>query len=163
MKRQGLHPQDWMITKVPVIPPAFRPVSRMGDVALVSDLNELYKDVIENAKNFEDLRKDVDDSGLVDERLNIYNSVKAAYGLGQPITPENAAKGVKGAIRQIIGSRPKFGMFQSKVLSKPVGGVSRGVITPDPNLDMDQCGIPESMAWPMPLPRESGWAATMWM
>lgn len=152
MKKQGLHPQDWMISKVPVIPPAFRPVSKMGDVALVSDLNELYKDVIENAKNFEDLRKDVDDEGLVDERLNIYNSVKAAYGLGQPITPENEAKGVKGAIRQIIGNRPKFGQFQSKVLSKPVGGVSRGVITPDPNLDMDQCGIPENMAWPMYKP-----------
>lgn len=147
MKQQGLKPQDWMVSKVPVLPPAFRPVSKMGDVALVSDMNELYKDIIENAKNFEDLRKDVSDDGLADERLNIYNSVKAAYGLGEPITPENAAKGVKGAIRQVIGSRPKFGMFQNKVLSKAVNGVARGVISPDKNLDMDQCGIPEVMAW----------------
>lgn len=152
MKKQGLEPQDWMISRVPVIPPAFRPVSKMGDVALVSDLNELYKDVIENAKNFEELRKDVDDDGLVDERLNIYNSVKAAYGLGQPITPENAAKGVKGAIRQVIGSRPKFGQFQSKVISKPVGDVSRGVVTPEPNYDMDQVGLPADMAWSMYKP-----------
>ena len=152
MKQQGLKPQDWMVSKVPVLPPAFRPVSKMGDVALVSDMNELYKDIIENAKNFEDLRKDVSDDGLADERLNIYNSVKAAYGLGEPITPENAAKGVKGAIRQVIGSRPKFGMFQNKVLSKAVNGVSRGVITPDKNLDMDQCGVPEVMAWPMYKP-----------
>ena len=147
MKKQGLAPQDWMIQNVPVIPPIFRPVSKMGDVALVSDLNELYKDVIENAKNFEDLRKDVDDDGLVDERMNIYNSVKAAYGLGQPINPENAAKGVKGAIRQVIGNRPKFGMFQSKVISKPVGDVARGVVTPEPNYDMDQIGLPADMAW----------------
>ncbi len=147
MKKQGLHPQDWMIQNVPVIPPIFRPVSKMGDVALVSDLNELYKDVIENAKNFEDLRKDVDDDGLIDERMNIYNSVKAAYGLGQPINPENAAKGVKGAIRQVIGNRPKFGMFQSKVISKPVGDVARGVVTPEPNYDMDQIGLPADMAW----------------
>ena len=152
MKKQGLHPQDWMIQNVPVIPPIFRPVSKMGDVALVSDLNELYKDVIENAKNFEDLRKDVDDEGLVDERMNIYNSVKAAYGLGQPINPENAAKGVKGAIRQVIGNRPKFGMFQSKVISKPVGDVSRGVVTPEPNYDMDQVGLPADMAWSMYKP-----------
>lgn len=147
MKKQGLSPSDWMISNVPVIPPIFRPVSKMGDVALVSDLNRLYKDVIENVHNFNDLKGDVDDDGLVDERLNIYGSVKAAYGLGQPITPENAAKGVKGAIRQVMGNRPKFGMFQSKVLSKPVGGVSRGVTAADPNLDMDQLGMPEDMAW----------------
>ena len=147
MKKQGLSPADWMVSKVPVIPPAFRPVSKMGDVALVSDMNRLYKDVIENCRNFSLLKGDMDDAGLADERLNIYESVKAAYGLGQPITPENAAKGVKGALRQVMGSRPKFGMYQSRVLSKPVGGVSRGVITPDPNLDMDQAGIPEDMAW----------------
>jgi hypothetical protein len=152
MKEQGLKPQDWMVSKVPVLPPAFRPVSKMGDVALVSDMNELYKDILENAKNFEELRKDVSDDGLADERLDIYNSVKAAYGLGEPITPENAAKGIKGAIKQVIGSRPKFGMFQSKVTSKAVNGVARGVITPDKNLDMDQCGVPEVMAWPMYKP-----------
>lgn len=152
MKKQGLKPQDWMISKVPVIPPMFRPVSKMGDVALTSDLNKLYKDVIENANHFKELRKELSDDGLADERLDIYNSVKAAYGLGQPITPENAAKGVKGALRQVIGNRPKFGMYQNKVLSKTVEGVSRGVITPDPNLDMDQCGIPEDMAWPMYKP-----------
>lgn len=152
MKKQGLKPSDWMISKVPVLPPTFRPVSKMGDVALVSDMNELYKDIIENSKNFEDLRKEVDDSALADERLNIYNSVKAAYGLGESISPENAAKGIKGAIKQVIGSRPKHGLFQSKVLSKAVDGVSRGVISPDMNLDMDQCGIPETMAWPMYKP-----------
>lgn len=152
MKEQGLKPQDWMVSKVPVIPPAFRPVSKMGDVALVSDLNDLYKDVIENAKNFEELRKDVSDEGLADERLDIYRSVKAAYGLGEPITPENAAKGVKGALKQVIGSRPKFGMGQAKVFSKTVNGVARGVVTPDKNLDMDQLGLPEDMAWPIYKP-----------
>ena len=147
MKKQGLHPQDWMISKIPVLPPAFRPVSKMGDVALVSDMNRLYKDVIDNAENFNELKKDLSDSSLADERLNIYNSVKAAYGLGQPITPENQAKGVKGAIRQVIGTSPKFGQFQSKVLSKTVDTVGRGVTVADPNLDMDQLGLPEKMAW----------------
>jgi DNA-directed RNA polymerase beta subunit len=152
MKEQGLSPQDWMVSKVPVIPPAFRPVSKMGDVALVSDMNDLYKDIIENANNFRELKKDVSDEGVADERINIYNSVKAAYGLGQPITPENAAKGVKGALRQVIGSSPKFGQFQSKVLSKTLDNVGRGVVTPDPNLDMNQVGVPENMAWEMYKP-----------
>lgn len=152
MKEQGLEPKDWMISKVPVLPPSFRPVSKMGDVALVSDMNELYKDVIENANNFKDLKKDLSDDGMADERLNIYNSVKAVYGLGQPITPENQAKGVKGAIRQVIGSSPKFGQFQSKVISKTLDTVGRGVTIADPNLDMDEIGIPEKMAWEMYKP-----------
>jgi DNA-directed RNA polymerase beta' subunit len=147
MKEQGATPQDWMISKVPVLPPKFRPISRMGDVALVSDLNELYRDVIENANSYTELHKELGDEGTHDERLNIYNSVKAAFGLGQSITPEGQAKNIKGAIRQVVGDNPKFGMAQSKVLSKTVDIVGRGVVTPDPDLDMDQVGIPEKAAW----------------
>ena len=152
MKEQELSPQDWMIGKVPVIPPKFRPASKLGDVVMVADINDLYKEVIENANLFKDMHKDLPDSATTDERLNIYKSVKAAYGLGESITPEGQAKGLKGAIRQIIGTSPKFGMFQRKVISKTVDTVSRGVVTPDPNLDMDQVGIPEESAWQMYRP-----------
>lgn len=146
-KKQGLQPKDWMITKVPVIPPMFRPVAKLGDTALISDINELYRDVIESAGAFSELRKDVPDSGLADERLNVYKAVKAAYGLGDPISPEGQAKKLKGAIRQVIGTSPKTGLWQSKVISKAVDGVGRAVISPEPNYDMDQCGIPEETAW----------------
>lgn len=146
-KAQGVHPSKWMITKVPVLPPMFRPVSRMGDVALSADLNELYRDVIESADAFKELKKDLPDESLADERMNIYGAVKAAYGLGEAITPEGQSKRLKGAIHQVIGDSPKFGMFQSKVISKPVDVIGRGVVTPDPNLDMDQIGIPADSAW----------------
>ena len=146
-KEQGIHPSAWMIQKVPVLPPVFRPVSRMGDVGLISDINELYRDVIESSKSFQTLKPDLPEEELADERLNVYRAVKAAYGLGDPITPEGQSKRLKGAVRQVIGDSPKFGMWQSKVLSKPVDAVGRGVITPDPNLNMDQMGIPEDSAW----------------
>lgn len=146
-KQQGIHPSQWMISKVPVIPPMFRPISKMGDVALSADLNELYRDVIESSKAYSDLRGQVDDDSLADERLNVYAAVKAAYGLGEAITPEGQSRRLKGAIRQVIGHSAKHGMFQSKVISKPVGTVGRGVTTPDPNLDMDQVGIPADTAW----------------
>lgn len=146
-KKQGIEPKDWMISKVPVIPPMFRPIAKVGDTALVSDINELYRDVIESADAFRQLKADVPDSGLAEERLNVYNSVKAAYGLGEPISPEGQAKRLKGAIRQVIGTSPKLGLWQSKVISKAVDGVGRAVISPEPNYDMDQCGIPENEAW----------------
>jgi len=146
-KKNGIHPSKWVISKVPVLPPVFRPVSKMGDVALVADLNELYRDVIESSSAFRELKKDLPDSALDAERLNIYGAVKAAYGLGEPITPEGQSKRLKGAIRQVVGTSPKTGMAQSKVFSKPVDVVGRGVAAPDPNLDMDQVGIPEDAAW----------------
>lgn len=151
-KEMGKKPEDWMITRVPVLPPMFRPVAKMGDVALVPDMNELYKDLIEMKDNYEALAKELPASALADERLAVYGAVKAAYGLGGPITAEGQAKNLKGAIRQVIGSIPKFGMFQSKVISKTQDNVGRSVTIPDKNLDMDQIGIPEDMAWTMYKP-----------
>lgn len=146
-KKQGIHPSDWMISKVPVIPPVFRPIARMGDMALKTDLNELYRDLIEVNKSIGDLRKDMPESALAQEKLNLYDATAAAYGLGDPITSEGQSRRVKGAISQIIGTNPKWGQFQSKVISKTVSGVGRGTAAPDPNLDMDSLGIPEDSAW----------------
>lgn len=151
-KEMGKKPEEWMITKVPVLPPMFRPVARMGDVALIPDMNELYKDLIEMKGNYEALSKELPASALADERLAVYGAVKAAYGLGDPITAEGQAKNLKGAIRQVIGTIPKFGMYQSKVISKTQDAVGRSVTIPDKNLDMDQIGIPEEMAWEMYKP-----------
>ena len=117
-KEQGIHPSQWMISKVPVLPPKFRPVSRMGDVALSADLNELYRDVIESSKTYNDLKADLPDSALATERLNIYNAVKAAYGLGDPITPEGQSKRLKGAIHQILGDSPKCYDDATELLTK---------------------------------------------
>lgn len=146
-KEMGKKPEDWMISRVPVIPPMFRPIAKMGDVALVPDMNELYKDIIEMKDNYEALAKELPASALADERLAVYGAVKAAYGLGEPITTEGRAKNLKGAVRQVIGTVPKFGLAQSKVFSKSQDLVGRSVITPNRNLDMDQIGIPEEMAW----------------
>lgn len=146
-KKQGLHPADWVITKVPVLPPMFRPVTRMGDAALQTDLNELYRDLIETNNNINTLRKDLPENELHQEKGNLYDAVTAVYGLGDPITPEGQSKRLKGAIRQVIGTNPKTGLFQSKVLSKTVGNVARGVVTPNPNLDMDSAGLPADTAW----------------
>jgi len=44
-------------------------------------------------------------------------------------------------------SSPKFGMYQRRVLGAAVDTVGRGVITPNPSLNMDQVGLPESKAW----------------
>jgi DNA-directed RNA polymerase subunit beta' len=146
-RKQDINPTDWIIDKVPVIPPAFRPISQVGDMLKASDLNGLYRDVVETNNTIKDLRNDLPEDELADEKIALYKSVTAAFGLGQPITPDGTSKNWKGAIRQVIGNNPKTGMLQSKVLSKTVNFVGRAVASPNPNYDMDTVGIPENKAW----------------
>lgn len=146
-KKQAIPLTDWMITKVPVIPPIFRPVSQMGDVLLVPDLNDLYRDVFEISRNITNLRKDLPEQELAEEKEALYDSVVAAYGIGEPVTEEGRSKRLKGALRQVTGHQAKHGLFQAKVISKTMDVVGRGVVTPDPDLDMDSVGLPEDKAW----------------
>ncbi len=146
-KAAGLHPRDWVLDKVPVLPPAFRPVSVMSGNGqpMISDPNYLYKEVIEAAGNLRDMTGMVDDVG--EERLALYRAFKGVTGLGDPIQPKNQERQVKGLLKYVFGSSPKFGVVQRKLLGSTVDLVGRAVITPNPDLDMDQVGIPESKAW----------------
>lgn len=146
-KKTGVHPKEWMLETVPVLPTKFRPVSQLGEkkLPLIADANYLYKDLLENIGNFKALQGQIDDVG--DERLAVYNSFKAITGLGDPTHPKLVEKNVKGLLRSIFGNSPKFSAFQRQLLSNRVDLVGRGVVVPDPDLDMDSLGIPENQAW----------------
>lgn len=151
-QKQGLPLTDWMLTKIPVLPPIFRPVSKMGDMLMSADINELYRDVIEINNHLKEGKGLLPDSELADAKENLYDGVQAVMGWGEPTTDEGRAKGLKGAIRTIIGNNPKHGLFQSKVISKTMDLVARGTVAPDPDLDMDSIGIPEDKAWQLYKP-----------
>lgn len=115
-KRLGLHPKDWILDKVPVLPPAFRPVSVMGDsgTPLVNDANYLYKELIDSIDNHNKMKQHLGDDDLGAERAAIYDSFKAVTGLGDPVHPKLQEKGVKGILQSVFGSSPKFGCFDSE-------------------------------------------------
>ena len=146
-EKLGLHPREWMLDKIPVLPPAFRPVSVMGATGkpLVADSNYLYKEAFEANQALKDTSQFSNELG--DERSALYKSFKAVTGLGDPVSPKNQERGVKGVLKYIFGDNPKFSIMQRKLLSTTVDVVGRGVITPNPDLDMDQVGLPETKAW----------------
>lgn len=146
-KKLGLHPRDWVLTRVPVLPPAFRPVSVMGSSGrpMVSDPNYLYKELFDANQQLKDMSGLVDDVG--DERLTAYRAFKGITGLGDPTNPKNVERKVKGVLKYVFGDNPKYGVVQRKLLGSTVDTVGRAVITPDPDLDMDTVGLPESKAW----------------
>jgi DNA-directed RNA polymerase beta subunit len=146
--RLGIHPKDWMLDAVPVLPPMFRPVTMMqgGDgMPLVSDANYLYKELLEANDNLSTASELVDDVG--EERLAVYKAFQAVTGLGDPIHPKLQEKKVKGLLAHIFGNSPKTGTVQRRLIGTAVDMVGRGVITPNPDFDMDTVGLPEEAAW----------------
>jgi DNA-directed RNA polymerase subunit beta len=149
-KRLGIHPKDWMLAKVPILPPIFRPVSTIGDtgqIPLIADANSLYKELFDANYIYGELAKQVDSKDLGQERLQVYDAFKAVVGLGDPLGAKSQERGVTGILAQVFGNSPKFGSLQYRLLSGNVDTVGRSVIAPDPNLDMDHVGLPETHAW----------------
>jgi hypothetical protein len=147
LERTGLHPKDWILSAVPVIPPVFRPVSLMAGNRgqLISDPNLLYKELHDANQSLAQLKGTVDD--VSEERLNLYKAFKGVVGLGEPTHPKNLERGVKGLLREVFGSSPKYSYLQQRLLGTTVDLTGRGVIVPNPDLDMDHVGIPETKAW----------------
>jgi len=146
-QKMGLHPGQWMLERVPVLPPKFRPITRMEETGtpLVSDANFLYKELLEANNNLRDMAKEVEDVGQ--EQSATYQAFKAVTGLADPVHPKLQEKQVRGFLKHIFGSSPKFGSVQRRLLSSTVDVVGRAVIAPDPDLDMDSVGLPENRAW----------------
>ena len=147
MKKKKVNPADFLWEDMPVLPPRFRPITDTGNMQMVSDMNYLYKELFSMNSNLKELRNEVGSDLTGKENLALYKMVKAAVGLADPSSTKLQQKNVNGLIRHVLGSNPKFSMFQRKVLSSTVEGVGNAVITPDPAMDMDHVGVPEDMAF----------------
>lgn len=146
-KRLGIHPKDWILNRVPVMPPRFRPVSVMGSkkLPMVSDINYLYKELFDANQALSQLADKTADTG--DEQLSVYKSFKAITGLGEPQQPKNQERQVSGLIKQVIGNSPKYSTVQFKLIGTTTDLVGRGAVVPDADLSLDEIGIPEKQAW----------------
>lgn len=136
---------DLIWTRVPVLPPIFRPISLSGDVIIVPDINALYQEVIEaNDLLTENIKYSTDVS---EERLALYRAIKAVTGLGDPIQVKHRRQDIKGLLRQIRGASVKTNYINRKLLTFLPDMTGRAVITPNPALDIDHMGIPVDQAW----------------
>jgi DNA-directed RNA polymerase subunit beta' len=146
-KANGQNPVDWMISKIPVLPPRFRPVNLLRGTGqpLVDDTNYLYREVFEANQNYRAMKNRVADTHA--ERYSLYSSVKQLMGLTEPTNPKLRDKKVKGILQTIFGSSPKFSTLQRQLIGTTVDNVGRSTLLPNADLDMDEVGLPEERAW----------------
>ena len=138
--------EDMVVSTIPVVPPKYRPIVEMpnGDIS-VSDINEHYRAIIMVNNQLKQINNR---PGLIEEanklKADLYNGLSGAMGFGMGLVEK---PDIKGFATTIAGNNPKYGYYHSRLIKKRQDVSGRAVVGPEPNLDMDQIGIPENMAW----------------
>ncbi len=152
MLHSGVRPEWMFLNRVPVIPPALRPmVALEGGRHASSDLNDLYRRVI-NRNNR--LKKLIDimapDVILRNEKRILQEAVDALidnsirHGGGAYSAMSQAQRRPLKSLSDYLKS--KQGYFRQNLLGKRVDYSGRSVIVIGPELKLDQCGLPKHMA-----------------
>lgn len=148
LKSLGLRPeQAFMLRNVPVLPPKYRPVyPDQSGVIVESPINHLYKNLILVNRALHDAKQLPADEDRQKVRAELYNALQVFQGWAEPT---GARKELMRGIFDLVAStgQPKGGYFQSKLLSKRQDISGRSTIIQNPDLHMDQAGIPKEMAW----------------
>jgi len=149
LQAHKLSPADaYVISKVPVIPPVFRPIQpgvRDPSQLMVADANKLYGQLFDSNKT---LKTTAVESDLGKHRQDLYEKVEELYGTTLPRDPKLQQQKVKGLLASVAGvGTPKGGFFQRKLMRRTQDVSGRGTAVPDSNLGMDEVGIPEPMLW----------------
>ncbi len=148
----GIRPEWLFLTRIPVIPPALRPmVALEGGRHATSDLNDLYRRVI-NRNNR--LKKLIDihapevilrnEKRILQEAVDalLDNSIRKGGASAGALTPAQR-RPLKSLADYLKG---KQGYFRQNLLGKRVDYSGRSVIVVGPDLELDECGLPKHMA-----------------
>ena len=148
IQRQGLHPTDFMMDRVPVLPPKFRPVTQVAGSNAAADSNFMYRELLDARDDLRAAEKALPKEQLMDARTQMHRSFKALVGLHDPDDVQLQDKNVQGLLRWVIGKgSSKFGTYQRKVLGASLDMAGRAVVTPNPSLKLNEVGLPEKLAW----------------
>jgi DNA-directed RNA polymerase subunit beta' len=142
----GSNPAWMIITILPVIPPALRPMIQLeGGRFATSDLNELYRRIItRNNRLLRLLEIDAPQLIIRNEKRMLQEAVDTLIDNGK-----------RGKIALSANNRPlkslsdiikgKHGRFRQNLLGKRVDYSGRSVIVVGPTLKLNQCGLPYEM------------------
>ena len=152
MVNSGVRPEWLFLTRIPVVPPAIRPmVALEGGRHASSDLNDLYRRVINRNNRLKKLidiqAPDVilrNEKRIMQEAVDalIDNSIR--HGGGAYSVMSQAQRRPLKSLSDYLKS--KQGYFRQNLLGKRVDYSGRSVIVIGPELALDQCGLPKHMA-----------------
>eukprot|EP01103_Thecamoeba_quadrilineata_P002203 TRINITY_DN12197_c0_g1_i1.p1 TRINITY_DN12197_c0_g1~~TRINITY_DN12197_c0_g1_i1.p1 ORF type:complete len:1771 (-),score=338.80 TRINITY_DN12197_c0_g1_i1:46-5313(-) len=155
----GLNPTwarpDWMImTVLPVPPPAVRPSIMMDTTARgEDDLTYKLSDIVKANNNLKRQEMNGAATHIIQEFSQMLQFHIATYIdneiPGHPQAMQRSGRPLKSLRQRLVG---KEGRIRGNLMGKRVDFSARTVITGDPNISIDQVGVPRSIALNMTYP-----------
>ena len=148
---------EWMIiTSLPVPPPSMRPSVRQSDnqrseddltyaISNIVKINKVLKQIVDNTSSS---GKKVDDyQGYLQYLVSTYMDNEI------PGVPPNAQRSTFRALKAITQRlKGKDGRIRGNIMGKRVDYSARTVISVDPNIDIDEFGVPMKIAMNLTFP-----------
>jgi hypothetical protein len=164
IERMGLSTIDarpeWMILSVfPVPPPPVRPgVAEGGAGKGEDDLTYKLADIIKASVQLKKFESEGAPAHIVSEFEDLLQFHCATYMdndiAGVPQALQKTGRPVKAIRARLKG---KEGRLRGNLMGKRVDFSARTVITGDPNLELDQVGVPKSIARNLTYPEKGEW------
>lgn len=165
------YPTDvFFLEVIPVLPPIVRPVNMLHGQMIEHPQTQVYKNIMQDCLILRNIIQTIQDGGtdqlpqegrLVFEQIRGLTAVEKLHNAWQGLqvnvdhlmdremskTSESAhCQGLKQVIEK------KEGIIRMHMMGKRVNFAARSVITPDPNLNIDEIGIPEAFALKLTYP-----------
>lgn len=142
-----MQPAWMMLSYLPILPPALRPITSIRGELVVSDLNSLYRKVLTRNRRLTNTTR----FGIFDTALSgswaswCYNlrQVQEAVDSLLKTGKVDSGKTTKSLLDALKGKR---GRFRQHLLGKRVDYSGRSVIVVGPKLKIHECGLPKQMA-----------------
>ena len=146
-RKSGNRPEWMILTVLPVIPPDLRPMVQLdGGRFATSDLNDLYRRVINRSNRLKRLRElGAPDVIIRNEKRMLQEAVDSLIDNSQrgKAVSRRGHRQLKSLSDMLKG---KKGRFRRNLLGKRVDYSGRSVIVVGPKLKLHQCGLPKEMA-----------------
>ncbi|KAK2581870.1 hypothetical protein KPH14_002333 [Odynerus spinipes] len=155
---------------VPVLPPIVRPVNFINGQMVEHPQTQVYKSIIQDClilRNIIQCIHDGNTSQLPEEGKSVFEQIKGStpveklHNAWQMLQTDvdhlmdrelnrTADSANCYGLKQVI--EKKEGIIRMHMMGKRVNYAARSVITPDPNLDIDEIGVPEAFALKLTYP-----------
>ncbi|KAK4119973.1 beta and beta-prime subunits of DNA dependent RNA-polymerase [Parathielavia appendiculata] len=157
----------FFITTLLVPPNRYRPEARMGDSQISeAQQNSLYKMILRSASNVAQISREIsgqgkdgaeDEGGRTRDMSSLYQAWTELQDVVNSLIDRDknpvqgaAAKRNEEGIKQKL--EKKEGLFRKNMMGKRVNFAARSVISPDPNIETNEIGVPPVFARKLTYP-----------
>jgi DNA-directed RNA polymerase beta' subunit len=142
------HPKNMIFKVLPVSPPVVRPSVMMDPTMRTQDdLTHKLIEIIKSNQQVEKCLKNKSPANMTDEHLKLLqyhvNTLIDNDIPGQPQATQRTGRPIKSVCQRI---KSKEGRVRGNLMGKRVDFSARTVITAEPNIHLDELGVPESIA-----------------